>query len=324
MPAAEQAYFHSQLEQRRERLLSALHSSADASLSQLLSEVDAALARMDKGTYGMCETCHDPVEKERLLSNPLVRFCLDHLTREEQRALESDLELAARIQKGLLPPPELSAGGWQVRYHYEPAGPVSGDYCDVFETDGGLLFLFGDVSGKGVAASMLMSHLHATFRSLARANSPLQEMVEAANRLFSESTLAGQFATLVVGRATNDGSVEFVSAGHLPVLHLGRDGAKSEGATGVPLGMFTNSHFPVHRLSLSSGEALLIYTDGFTESCNPVSEEYGVNRVRETAQRHYAATPERLIAGCLADLQDFAAGTKREDDLSLLVLRRAA
>jgi sigma-B regulation protein RsbU (phosphoserine phosphatase) len=324
MVTAEQAYFRPQLEQRRERLLSALHSSADASLSGLLNEVDAALARMDDGTYGICETCHDPVEKERLLSDPLVRFCLDHLTHEEQRALESDLELAARIQKGLLPPPELSAAGWQVRYHYEPAGPVSGDYCDVLESDGGLLFLFGDVSGKGVAASMLMSHLHATFRSLARANLPLQRMVEAANRIFSESTLAGQFATLVVGRAMEDGSVEFVSAGHLPVLHLGRKGAKSEGATGVPLGMFTNSHFPVHRLSLSSGEALLIYTDGLTESCNAVSEEYGVDRVREAAQRHYAATPERLIAGCLSDLQEFASGTKRTDDLSLLVIQRAA
>jgi len=224
----------------------------------------------------------------------------------------------------LLPPPELSAAGWQVRYHYEPVGPVSGDYCDVLESDSGLLFLFGDVSGKGVAASMLMSHLHATFRSLARANLPLQRMVEAANRVFSESTLAGQYATLVVGRAINDGSVEFVSAGHLPVLHLGRNGAKSEGATGVPLGMFANANFPVHHLSLSPDEALLIYTDGFTEACNAVSEEYGVNRVRDTAQRHYAATPDQLIAGCLSDLRNFAAGTKRTDDLSLLVLRRAA
>ena len=324
MATAEQAYFRPQLEQRRERLLSALRSSVDTSLSNLLGEVDAALARMDNGTYGICETCHDPVEKERLLSDPLVRFCLDHLTREEQRALESDLELAARIQKGLLPPPEQSAAGWQVRYHYEPVGPVSGDYCDVLESDGGLLFLFGDVSGKGVAASMLMSHLHATFRSLVRANLPLQRMVEAANRVFSESTLADQFATLVVGRAKPDGSVEFVSAGHLPVLHLGHNGAKSEGATGVPLGMFTNSHFPVHQLSLSSGEALLIYTDGLTESCNAVSEEYGVNRVKDAAERHYAAAPEHLIAGCLSDLQNSAAGTKRTDDLSLLVLRRAA
>src|SRR6267154_615550 len=140
----------------------------------------------------------------------------------------------------------------------------------------------------------------------------------------SESTLAGQYAPLVVGRATNDGSVEFVSAGHLPVLHLGRNGAKSEGATGVPLGMFANANFPVHHLSLSADEALLVYTDGFTEACNPVSEEYGVNRVRDTAQRHYAATPDQLIAGCLSDLRNFAAGTKRTDDLSLLVLRRAA
>jgi len=98
MPTADQAYFRPQLEQRRERLLSALHSSADASLSDLLTEVDAALARMDEGTFGICETCHDPVEKDRLLSDPLVRFCLDHLTDEEQRALESDLALAAGIQ----------------------------------------------------------------------------------------------------------------------------------------------------------------------------------------------------------------------------------
>jgi sigma-B regulation protein RsbU (phosphoserine phosphatase) len=324
MASADQAYFRPQLEQRRERLLSALHSSADASLSNLLTEVDAALARMDKGTYGICETCHDPVEKERLLSDPLVRFCLDHLTHEEQRALESDLELAARIQKGLLPPPELSAAGWQVRYHYEPAGAVSGDYCDVFESNGGLLFLLGDVSGKGVAACMLMSHLHATFRSLARANLPLQRMVEAANRIFSESTLAEQFATLVVGRAAEDGSVEFISAGHLPVLHLGCNGAKSEGATGVPLGMFTNMLFPVHQLSLNSGEALLIYTDGLTEARNAAAEEYGLHRIKEAAQRHYAATPDHLIAGCLSDLQTFAAKNKRADDLSLLVIRRAA
>jgi sigma-B regulation protein RsbU (phosphoserine phosphatase) len=324
MAAAEQVYFRSQLEQRRDRLVSALHSSEDASLSHLLSEVDAALHRMEAGTYGICETCHDPVEKERLLSDPLVRFCLDHLTPQEQRALESDLELAARIQQGLLPPPEMSAAGWQLRYHYEPAGAVSGDYCDVLESDRGLLFLFGDVSGKGVAASMLMSHLHATFRSLARANLSLQRMVEAANRIFSESTLAGQFATLVVGRATEDGSVEFVSAGHLPVLHLGCNGARSEGATGVPLGMFANTSFPVHRLSLNAGEALLVYSDGISEACNALSEEYGVNRVKETAERHYAAAPDRLIAGCLSDLQEFAAGTKRTDDLSLLVLRRAA
>jgi sigma-B regulation protein RsbU (phosphoserine phosphatase) len=87
--------------------------------------------------------------------------------------------------------------------------------------------------------------------------------------------------------------------------------------------MFSNTHFPVHQLSLGPGEALLIYTDGLTEARNAASEEYGVDRIKETAQRHYSAAPERLIAECLSDLQNFAAGTKRADDLSLLVLRRA-
>src|SRR2546428_12597048 len=159
MITAEQTYLRTELEQRRERLHVALHSSAaDPSLSQLLTAVDEALRRTDQETLGLCETCHDSVEPERLLAEPLVRFCLDHLTSVEQRALESDLSLAARIQRALLPSLGLAPTGWDVRFHYQPAGVVSGDYCDLFETDGGLLFALGDVSGKGVAASMLMSH----------------------------------------------------------------------------------------------------------------------------------------------------------------------
>jgi len=98
MATAEQTYLRTELEQRRERLHAALHSpAADASLSQLLAAVDTALSRIDQGTFGLCEECHDTIEAERLLADPLVRFCLDHLTSAEQRALESDLFLAACI-----------------------------------------------------------------------------------------------------------------------------------------------------------------------------------------------------------------------------------
>jgi phosphoserine phosphatase RsbU/P len=325
MATAEQAYLRSELIRRHERLESALQApSVDASLSSLLHEVDAALARMDNGTYGLCNTCHEPIERERLLADPLLQFCLDDLTRDERRALESDLTLAARIQQALLPSPNFSPVGWQVRYHYAPAGLVSGDYCDLFESNGGLLFLLGDVSGKGVAASMLMSHLHATFRSLADADLPLDRMVEAANRIFSESTLAGQYATLVVGRAARDGSVEFVSAGHLPLLHLGGGQARSEGATGVPLGMFTNMRFPVHRFSLDLGDALLIYTDGLTEARNSAGEEYGIHRVKNVAALHRTTAPDDVISECLSGLHSFAVGAKQTDDLTLLAIRRAA
>ena len=185
MATAEQTYLRTELELRRERLHEALHSpAADASLSELLKAVDTALSRLDQGTFGLCETCHSTIEAERLLADPLVRFCLDHLTSAEQRALESDLSLAARIQRVLLPKPGLAPVGWEVCYHYQPASMVSGDYCDLFEIDEGLLFMLGDVSGKGVAASMVMSHLHATFRTLAEACLPLDRMVQACQSYF--------------------------------------------------------------------------------------------------------------------------------------------
>ena len=324
MITVEQMYLRTELEQRRERLHAALHSSAaDDSLSQLLTAVDDALRRIDQGKFGLCETCHESVEPERLLSDPLVRFCLDHLTNAEQRALESDLSLAANIQRALLPNPGLAPRGWDVRFHYQPAGMVSGDYCDLVETDRGLLFMLGDVSGKGVAASMIMSHLHATFRSLAEASLPLDRMVEDANRIFCESTLAGQFATLVVGRAAHDGSVEFVSAGHLPLLHIHAHGVAPKDSTGVPLGMFCGARFQGHRLTLTHGDTVFLYTDGLTEALNRAGQEYGLQRIRALAARHVGKAPDGLISECLADLVSFGEGVKQTDDLTLLVLRRA-
>jgi len=324
MTTAEPAYLRTELKQRRERLQAALQSpAADASLSQLLTEVDSALSRFDQGTFGLCETCHDTIEAERLIADPLVRFCLDHLTSAEQRALESDLSLAARIQRALLPKPDLAPTGWDVRYHYQPAGVVSGDYCDLLETDSGLLLMLGDVSGKGVAASMLMSHLHATFRSLAEGDLPLDRMVEDANRIFCESTLAGQFATLVVGRVAHDGSVEFVNAGHLPVLHIHSDGVTPRDSTGVPLGMFCNARFPVHRLNLAQSDTLLLYTDGLTEARNRAGAEYGLDRIRTLVAGHTRIEPLGLIPKCLEDLLSFREGLKQTDDLTLLAVRRA-
>jgi phosphoserine phosphatase RsbU/P len=324
MATAERTYLRTELEQRRERLHEALHSpAADASLSQLLTAVDTALTRMDQGTFGLCDTCHESIEAERLLADPLVRFCLDHLTSAEQRALESDLSLAASIQRALLPKQGIAPAGWDVRYHYQPAGMVSGDYCDLFETDGGLLFMLGDVSGKGIAASMLMSHLHATFRSLAEAGLSLDRLVQDANRIFCESTLAGQFATLVVGRAAHNGSVEFISAGHLPVLHIHGDGATPKDSTGVPLGMFCDTRFPVHRLTLAHGDVLFLYTDGLTEARNRAGAEYGLHRIRTLAARHTRMEPAGLISECLQDLLSFREGLKQSDDLTLLAVRRA-
>src|SRR5262249_26677145 len=120
---------YSELYARRGRLQEAIRGAEDvAPLESLLGEVDAALERVARGTYGLCETCHEPIEPNRLLADPLVRVCLDHLTTAERRALEDDLHLASRIQSGLLPPRDLVHAGWQTAYVYQPHGIVSGDY----------------------------------------------------------------------------------------------------------------------------------------------------------------------------------------------------
>ena len=113
-----------------------------------------------------------------MIADPLARFCIDHLSPHEQQMLERDLEMAARIQAELLPQPDSAFGSWQVARHYEAAGPVSGDYCDLApDGNGSLFFMLGDVSGKGVAAAMLMTQLHAMFRSLKSVGLPLTQIV---------------------------------------------------------------------------------------------------------------------------------------------------
>jgi sigma-B regulation protein RsbU (phosphoserine phosphatase) len=294
-----------------------------ADLDRLLADVTAALARADEGTFGLCETCHEPIEADRLFSDPLVRFCLDHLTADEQRALERDLDLAARIQRGLLPPSDARVGPWAISYEYAPASVVSGDYCDYVAIDGSdLFFMVGDVSGKGIAASMLMAHLRATMRTLIQMNLPLDEMMARASRLFCESALPAQYATLVLGRATRDGIVDISNAGHPAPLLVRRERVDRVDSTGLPLGMFRDEKFEVSRWTLQPGETLMLYTDGVADAEDGRGRLYGDERLPAIALRSLELELPALVRACLKDVAAFQAGTKRQDDVTVAALRR--
>lgn len=298
-------------------------SAATAQLVDLLQQIDQALERMDQGTYGICEVCHESVEPERLAADPLARFCLDHLTPAGQRALEQDLQLARRIQAGLLPKPDTAQDGWRTCYHYQPAGLVSGDYCDV--VDGGrrgLFFMLGDVSGKGIAAAMLMANLHALFRALISAGLPLGELVSQASRAFCETTLATHYATLVCGRAQNTGDIEICNAGHLPPLHIHHGKVVEVPSTGLPLGMFCSQEFTLTRISLQAGDTLLLYTDGLTEAEDAAGTPYGTERLSRLAVGHHTAGGSGLLSACLKDLHVFRGPVEMRDDLTLMAVSR--
>lgn len=316
------SFLNGQLEDRKRRLEAAIALAPhNAGLAGLLREVDSALERMDKGSYGLCEECHDPVEQDRLMADPLVRYCLDHLTAPQRAALQRDLDLASQVQRNLLPPAGLRAGCWETSYHYAPVGPVSGDYCDLIPSDGHLFFVLGDVSGKGVAASMLMTQLHALFRSLNSMTLPLGQIVTQVNRVFCESALAGQYATLVCGQAKANGEVEIHNAGHWPAIVAGRGGVLRIESTGLPLGMFHEREFSATRLQVEPGETLFLYTDGLLEA-RSTDDEYGIDRVVSLVRQQANKAPIELIAACLDDVRAFSANSPPSDDVTMLAIRR--
>jgi sigma-B regulation protein RsbU (phosphoserine phosphatase) len=321
--ATPQLNLRSDLLDWRHRLESAIDQFEESShLAPLLSEVDMALHRMETGSAGVCEACHEHIEDDAV-KDPIARFCLECLNAQEQRALQYDLDTISLVQHTLLPKQDLSVDGWRAYYHYEAAGPVSGDYCDLVSTENGdLFFLLGDVSGKGIAASMLMAHLHAIFRSLISLDLPVNQLVERANHVFADSTMPAYYATLVCGRATRSGLIELCNAGHCPPLLIRKGDVTSIEATGLPVGIFCQEQYSSREFQLERGDSLLLYTDGLTESRDGLDSEYGIERLSEIVRATHALAPHPLTAVCIEDARSFRAGQPKTDDLTVMVIQR--
>ncbi len=312
-----------QLVDKRSKLGSAMASSPeDPQLKQLLNEVDAAIIHLDEGTYGYCTSCNKQIEPERLIANPIVQYCLGCLTPAQQQALEEDLELATRIQVALLPPQDVGVAGWQTTYHYDGAGPVSGDYCDLLKFGEYLYFALGDISGKGIAASMLMAHLHATFRALVTLELPLEELIKRVSRIFCESTLPTHFATLIIGKAGKAGDVNICNAGHCPPLLVRGSEIEAIKARGLPIGVFCDEHFSVSDVRLNPGNSLFLYTDGLVEATDRSNQEYGIEKLSKIVSENHSLPPGQIISVCLKDLKAFHPGVPRADDLTMMVIRK--
>jgi phosphoserine phosphatase RsbU/P len=309
--------------ERRVRLEAAARSVSAEYVHDLLAEIDATLRRIDDGAYGLCETCQEPIEADRLERNPLLRFCLDHLTEKELRAHEHDLELATQIQARLLPARDITTRSWETHYRYDPAGVVGGDYCEIVSLGDGnsLFFAVGDVAGKGVAASLLMTHLSAIFRSLLSLDLPLTEVISRANRLFCESTSATHYATLAAGRTTESG-VDLCNAGHCRPLLLRRDGTNRIEATGLPLGLFCDGRYAIRQIRLDPGDSLVLYSDGITEVEDPEGNAYDEERLIRSLQGHRERDATAIVDGVLQDVGRFRGAGPQQDDMTLLMVRR--
>lgn len=307
----------------KQRLESSAISSSDGlQLNGLLREVESAIERLtQQETYGVCQVCHDLIGQAAMNADPLARNCLSCFTPDQLRELEQDLDRAWLIQGESLPKQNLKFNGWEVSYHYEPAGPVSGDYCDLVNTEtGDLYFLIGDVSGKGIAASLLMSRLHAIFRSLIGAGLAVNELVERANQIFGETTMRPYYATLVCGKAAANGDLEICNAGHCPPLLVSRGEITSLPATGLPIGMFCQEKYSATKARLSPGDRLLLYTDGLSEARNSHDHEYGDARLESFLRDSSNVSTSVLLTSLLDDLRQFSGAPRVTDDLTIMAI----
>jgi sigma-B regulation protein RsbU (phosphoserine phosphatase) len=228
-----------------------------------------------------------------------------------------------QIQEKLLPLRDIVAGGWETHYRYEPASIVGGDYCEIVSSgeSGSLFFALGDVAGKGVAASLLMTHLSAIFRSLLSLDLPLTEMMERANRLFCDSTPATHYATLVAGRTVDDG-VELCNAGHCTPLLLRREGTDRIDACGLPLGLFPRGGYTAKHMRVEPGESLVLYSDGITEVQDPEGNAYEIEGLIRSLQNHVSLHSPAMADAVLREVVRFRGTPSRQDDMTLLIVRR--
>ena len=243
----------------------------------------------------------------------------------EKERMERELELAAAIQREILPREVPTFPGLAIAAENRSTRQVGGDYFDFFPLAGDrFAFVVADVSGKGVPAALLVSTLASAIHlQIEDARTPA-ELVERVDRHLRRFSRARKFATLFLGVFhTRTGELQYVSAGHDPAL-LARGSGEIEWlpATGRPVGILPDSTWTEARATLHPGDRLCVYTDGITEAQNPVQEEFGTARLAAYFSR-VAGLPVREAASRLfGEVLLFAGSEPQYDDQTLLILAR--
>ncbi len=240
----------------------------------------------------------------------------------EKERIERELELAATIQRQILPRDLPSVPGLAIAARNVPTRQVGGDYFDVFPLSGGrLAFLVADVSGKGVPAALLVSTVHAAVHLQIDEARTVSDLVQRIDRHLQRYAVTRKFLTAFFGLLEPDtGVLRYVSAGHNPAL-LRRAGGGLEQlrATGVPLGMFPSASWREETLSMARGDLLCVYSDGITEALDASDEEFGVPRLSRLLD---SSPPDEICRRIFDAVASFAADVPQYDDQTLLLVNR--
>jgi sigma-B regulation protein RsbU (phosphoserine phosphatase) len=268
---------------------------------------------------------------ERRVLRALVERCL-RLQRERRakeeyaETLARDLERARKFQHSLQPVGGIEAAGFRAVGHFDPCDAVGGDFwLGLRERDGSLVVAVADVVGHGVSAAMYAGMLRSTLEAARRADPDPARVLEAlvSGTEFFE---ASRYATLFYGRILADGRLRFWSAGHPPaVLQRASGACERLGATGTPLSLvFRNEPRQVSETRLERGDRLLVFSDGACEARDPAEIELGVEGLERALERARGADLGGALEAVRRVVLDHVAGRPLEDDVTLLLVERAA
>jgi len=244
---------------------------------------------------------------------------------EERRRLAREVQSAKDILAYILPTDLGCALGYEMGTYHEPCLEVGGDMYDVkCLEDGRVLFLTGDVSGKGLGAALLVSNIMPIISVLIDGTRDLPELVTRLNRQIFLSTDPVHYATLFLGVLDPPtGNVEYVNAGHNPPYLLTPDcGIEEIAATGTPIGMLESAPFTCGHLTIAPGEMLFLFSDGIPEAQNVDGDFYEEHRLRDVLCHKRDNSAEEIVASVRTDLDRFVGDASPTDDITMLLLKR--
>src|SRR5262249_32107973 len=225
-----------------------------------------------------------------------------HQAALEKERIERELELAAAIQREILPRSLPRVEGLELAASNLPTRQVGGDYYDLFPLSGGrLAFLVADVSGKGVPAALLVSTVHAAVHLQIDEAPTVVDLVRRVDRRLQRYATTRKFLTLFFGLVEPEtGLLRYVSAGHNPALLARADGTLAMlESTGVPVGLMPNASWKEETVPIRDGDLVCVYTDGVTEAVNESEEEFGLPRLSRLVEEGRGLPAARLFHGLL-------------------------
>ncbi len=246
-------------------------------------------------------------------------------SRMERERMERELELATEIQQSFQPSAPPVVPGYEFQGISFSCYEIGGDYYDFIERhDGKMVVALGDVSGKGTAAALLMSSLHAAIHGQISAKSSLYETVCSVNRYLSENTPSNRFVTLFIGELdAESGRISFVNAGHNPPLVARANGDILQlDSGGLPLGLMSAADYEVGEFTLGHGDALVVYSDGVSEAANLAEEEFGMERLTEVIRKNLRGSAANIRDKVESSLSAFTQSAPANDDITLLIVKR--